>query len=146
MFGRRINPVVLFVVLTVVAFVGVFWATWSALPHAGTTPSAGGAARLLRVEVLGVLSWAITAGYGFWLAATGRKIGNLPRRVTGGALRLVGVGELILSVLAIYAILSQPANTFLYNFVVPVGILGLAIAIPLALRDRAAVSGRGRST
>jgi hypothetical protein len=33
MFGRKINAVVLFGVLTVVAFVVVFWATWSALQH-----------------------------------------------------------------------------------------------------------------
>ena len=39
MFGRRINAVVLFVVLTLAAFVVVFWATWSALQHQGAAPS-----------------------------------------------------------------------------------------------------------
>jgi hypothetical protein len=33
MFGRRINAVVVFVVLTLVVFVVVFWATWSSLQH-----------------------------------------------------------------------------------------------------------------
>jgi hypothetical protein len=33
MFGRRINAVVLFGVLTLGVFVVVFWATWSSLQH-----------------------------------------------------------------------------------------------------------------
>ena len=136
MFGRKMNSVALFVVVTLAALVVVFWATWSALPHTGAAASAAGAAKVLPIELLGLVSWAVSAGYGVWLAATGRKIGDLPRRVTGSALRLVGIGELVLSLLAIWAILSQPANTFWYSFAVPVGILGLAIAIPLAVRAR----------
>jgi hypothetical protein len=143
MFGRKINPVVLFVVLTLGAFVVVFWATWSALPHNGAAPSEGSGTKLLPLELLGLLSWAISAGYGVWLAATGRKIGNVPRNLRGRALRWVGIGELILSLLAIWAILSQPANTFLYSFAVLVGIVTLAIAIPLALRGRKAGASPG---
>ena len=136
MFGRRMNSVALFVVVTLAALVVVFWVTWSALPHPGVAPSTAGAAKVLPIELLGLISWAISAGYGVWLAATGRKVGDLPRRVTGRAVRLVGIGEAVLSLLAIWAILSQPADSFLYSFAVPVGILGLAIAIPLALRAR----------
>jgi len=134
MFGRTITPVVLFAVLTVGAFALVFWATWSALPHSGAAPAAGTAVKVLPVELLGLLSWAISGGYGVWLAATGRKFGNVPRRLTGGAIRWVGAGEVVISLLAIWAILSEPANTFLYSFPVLVGILTAAVAIPLALR------------
>jgi hypothetical protein len=138
MFGRRINPVVLFVVLTLGSLGIVFWATWSALPHNGAALPAGNATKLLPVELLGILSWAISAAYGVWLAATGRKVGDLPRRLTGRAVRWWGIGEVVLSLLAIWAIVSQPANTFLYSFAVLVGILGLGIAIPLAFRSRRA--------
>jgi hypothetical protein len=135
MFGRSINPVVLFVALTVGALAVVFWATWSALPHHEAAASASTATKVLPVELLGVLSWGISGVYGVWLAATGRKIRNVPRRLAGRGLRVVGTGEAVLSMLAIWAILAQPANTFLYSFVVLVGILTLAIAIPLAVRD-----------
>jgi hypothetical protein len=135
-FGPKINAVVLFAVLTLATFVVVFWATWSTLQHPGAAPSAAGATNMLPVKVLGLLSWGITAGYGVWLAATGRKVGNLPRNVTGRALRWFGIGEVVLSLLAIWAILSQPANTAQYGFAVLVGILALGMAIPRALRGR----------
>jgi hypothetical protein len=138
MFGRRINPVALFVVLTLGSLGVVFWATWSALPHQGAALPAASATKLLPVELLGILSWAISAAYGAWLAATGRKVGDLPRRLTGRAVRWWGVGEVVLSLLAIWAILAQPANTFLYSFPVWVGILTVGIAIPLALRGKRA--------
>jgi hypothetical protein len=48
------------------------------------------------------------------------------------------MAEVVLSLVAIWAILSQPANTFLYSFTVLVGILSLGIAIPLAARGNRA--------
>jgi hypothetical protein len=138
MFRRRINPLVLVVVLTLGGFGVVFWATWSALPHNGGALPAGSSAKLLPVELLGVLSWGISAAYGSWLAGTGRKVGDVPRRFTGRRLRWWGMAEVVLSLLAIWAILSQPANTFLYSFIVLVGILSLGIAIPLAARGNRA--------
>ena len=140
MFGRRINPVVLFAVLTLGVFGVVFWATWSTLQHPGAAPSVGSATQVLPLEVIGVLSWAINAGYGVWLVATGRKVGDLPPRVTGRTLRLMGMGDVVLSLLAIWGIVSQPANTLL----VWGGIIGLGIAFPLALRgSKAGASGPG---
>jgi hypothetical protein len=142
MFGRRINPVVVWAVLTVGAFAVVFWATWSALPHNGAAASSTSGAKVLPIELLGVLSWGISAGYGAWLAATGQKVGNVPRRVSGRAIRWVGGTEVVISLLAIWAILAEPANTFLYSFPVLLGILTVAIAIPLAIRDsRSGASG-----
>jgi hypothetical protein len=135
MFGRRINPFVLFAVVTLATFGVVFWATWSALQHPGAAPSVGTATKVLPLEVVGVLSWAITGAYGVWLVATGRKFGDLPRRVTGRALRLMGVGEVVLSLLAIWGIVSQPANTIFYSFVWG-GIICLGIAFPLGLRGK----------
>ena len=144
MLRRKINPVVVFVVLTLVAFVVVFWATWSALQHHAAAPPAGVAAKDPTFELLAVLSWVITAGYGVWLAATGRKFGNVPRRITGRPLRLYGVVEAVISLLAIWAILSQPANTFLYTFGSGAGILTVAIAAMAAIRSRRVGASRSR--
>ena len=135
MFGPKINTVVLFAVLTLATFVVVFWATWSALQHPGAAPSVDPATKVLPLEAIGVLSWAITGAYGVWLVATGRKFGDLPRRVTGRTLRLMGMGEVVLSLLAIWLIVSQPANTIFYTFVWG-GIICLGIAFPLGLRGR----------
>jgi hypothetical protein len=54
----------------VVAFGVVFWATWSALPphRAVGTPPPG---KVVAVEVISVLCWAITGAYGAALAALG---------------------------------------------------------------------------
>src|SRR5579864_7062196 len=136
MFSHKVNPAVLFTVLTLGAMALVFWATWSALPHHAATGSAAVTSKVVPVEVLGLLSWGITAAYGAWLAATGRKVGNLPRNLTGRKLRAVGAGELVLSLLALWAILSQPSSTFLYTFGVMVGIFTVGIGVTLALRER----------
>src|SRR5579872_3481606 len=106
MFFHKINPAVLLIVLTLGSTAVVFWATWSALPHHAAAGSAAVTTKVVPVEVLGLLSWGITAAYGAWLAVTGRKVGNLPRNLTGRTLRAFGAGELVLSLLAVWAILD----------------------------------------
>jgi hypothetical protein len=140
MFSRKINPAVLFAALTLGAMAVVYWATWSALPHHTATGSAAVTNKVVPVEVLGLLSWGITAAYGAWLAVTGRKAGNVPRNLTGRPLRAFGAGELVLSLLAVWAILTQPASTFLYTFGVVVGIFTVGIGATLALRERSSRS------
>jgi len=136
MFGHKFNPAVLFAVLTLGAGALVFWATWSALQHQAAPAPTTAATKILPVELLGLLSWGMTAAYGAWIAVTGQKVGDVPRNLTGRTLRAVGGGELVLSIGAVWAILSQPASTLLYGFGVLLGILTVGIGVPLAIRGR----------